>query len=139
MVKNANRFEMGTTTTPVLFGWNATLDFLLDIGTKKIERKVRGLGDYAYDRLSEIGCKVVTPEDKKKRHGLIVYTTGDLKIDKISFETFTAPPAGYKPIKVSFRFVGGVGGIRVSTHFFNTKEDVDYLIELQEKILKEHS
>ena len=44
-----------------------------------------------------------------------------------------------KPIKVSLRFVGGVGGIRASTHFFNTKEDIDYLIKTQEKVLKEEN
>jgi len=138
LVKTANRFEMGTTTTPILFGWNATLEFLLGIGMKKIERRVRSLGNYTYDRLTEIGCKVVTPEDRRKRHGLIVYTTGDLKLDKKSFEFFNAPPPGYKPIKVSLRFVGGIGGIRVSAHFFNTKEDIDYLVEMQEKIFKEN-
>ncbi|MCD6559409.1 MAG: hypothetical protein J7K57_06000 [Palaeococcus sp.] len=44
-----------------------------------------------------------------------------------------------KPIKVSLRFVGGVGGIKASTHFFNTKEDIECLIETQEKVLKEEN
>ena len=137
MVKTANRFEMGTCVTPILFGWNATLDFLLDIGIKNIENRVKMLGSYLIDRLYEIGCEVITPENRNKRHGLIVYTTGDRTLDKESFERFNKPPMGEKPIKVTLRFVGGLGGIRVSTHFFNTKDEIDYLIEVQEKLLKQ--
>ena len=128
---------MGVCATPVLFGWNATLDFLLEIGIENIERRVRSLGDYLVDRLYEIGCKVVTPEDKNKRHGLIVYSTGNHKLDQKTYEYFRAPRTPYeKPIIVSLRYVGGVGGIRVSTHFFNTKEEIDYLIETQQRLLK---
>ena len=136
LVKTANRFEMGLCVTPVLFGWNATLDFILDIGPEKIEKRVRSLGDYLIDRLYEIGCTLVTPEDRKKRHGLIVYSTGDHQLDQKTYEYFSAPAPHEKPIKVSLRFVGGVGGIRVSTHFFNTKEEIDYLIEIQQRFLK---
>ncbi len=138
LVKNANKFEMGVNVTPILYGWEATLDFLLNIGISEIEYRVRNLGDYLISKLHEIGCKVVTPEDRRKRHGLIVYTTGNPKIDSETYRRFTAPPPNEKPIKVSLRYVGGVGGIRVSTHFFNTKEEIDYLIEKQKKILGEY-
>ena len=40
-----------------------------------------------------------------------------------------------KPIKISMRALGGIGNLRVSTHFFNTEEDIDYLIELQKSML----
>ena len=29
----------------------------------------------------------------------------------------------------------GIGGIRVSTHFFNTEQDIDFLLSTQKKIL----
>lgn len=135
LVKTANRFDMGVCVTPVLFGWDATLDFLLNVGIDVIEQRVRGLGNYLFDKLHEIGCRLRTPEDKSKRHGLIVYSTGDHLMDQNTFKYFNAPPPNEKPIKVSLRYVGGVGGIRVSTHFFNTKEEIDYLVETQQKLL----
>jgi len=69
-------------------------------------------------------------------HGLITYTAGSYEKDLGSFNRFSAPHVGEKPIKVSLRGLGGVIGIRVSCHFFNTKEDIDQLIETQKRILK---
>ena len=36
-----------------------------------------------------------------------------------------------KPIKISMRTLGGIGNLRISAHFFNTEEEIDYLIDLQ--------
>jgi len=36
---------------------------------------------------------------------------------------------------VALRYSGGVGGIRVSTNFFNTEEDIDRLLEIQKSLL----
>jgi selenocysteine lyase/cysteine desulfurase len=40
-----------------------------------------------------------------------------------------------KPIKISMRALGGIGNLRVSAHFFNTEDDIDYLVELQKHML----
>ena len=42
----------------------------------------------------------------------------------------------YETIKISMRALGGIGNLRVSTHFFNTEEDIDHLIELQKSIFQ---
>gem|GEM_PF-6650071 len=72
------------------------------------------------------------PRLKERRNVPVVYTTGDVKLDKKSFELFNAPLVGQKPVKVSLRLVGGIGGIRVSMRFFNTKDNIEYLVEIQE-------
>lgn len=81
LLPNANKFDMGVCVAPRLFGWNETLKFYEKVGIKNIERKVRANGDYCNDRLTEIGCKILTPEDKKNRHGIIMYTTGSYDLD----------------------------------------------------------
>ncbi len=135
--KNANKFEMGTVVTPILFGWDATLDFLLNTGIEEIEKRVRSLGDYAYTRLSEEGFSLITPESRENRHGLIVYTSGNAKRDREIYTNLNSPKSPQdRPIKLTLRYAGGIGGIRISTHFFNTKEEIDTLIERQRKILK---
>lgn len=136
LVENANRYEQGIVVTPVLFGWRETLEFLLDLGPANIEERITDLGGYLIDRLREIGCEVVTPSDPDRRHGLIVYTTGDDETDAETYERFEAPPPGKKPINVTNRSLGGVGGIRVSCHFFNTKADIDELVDRQQRILE---
>lgn len=136
LVKNANRFEQGICTTPILFGWNATLKFYEQLGIKNVENRVRELGTYCIEKLQDIGCKVLTPIEPEKRHGLLVYTTGKWENDIKSFNSIHMdPPPNEKPIKISIRTLGGIEGIRVSTHFFNTKEDIDALIKVQNKLL----
>ncbi|MFP4051734.1 MAG: aminotransferase class V-fold PLP-dependent enzyme [Thermoplasmata archaeon] len=129
MVNDANRFEQGIVTTPTLFGWNATLKFYEKLGIKNIENRITDLGGYLIERLQDIGCEILTPIDEDKRHGLIKYTTGSYQKDKESWEFFESPPIGKKPIKVSLRSLGGVDGMRVSCHFYNTKDDIDELVE----------
>lgn len=136
LLPNATRFDMGACVTPVLFGWNETLKFYEKIGIENVERHVRALGDYAVEKISEIGCKVLTPMDRGKRHGLIMYTTGTYDGDVKTQGRFNADWTGEKPIKLCHRGIGGVIGLRVCCHMFNSKADVDYLIEAQKKILK---
>ena len=136
LLPNATRFDMGACVTPILFGWNETLKFYGKIGIENVERHVRALGDYAVEKISEIGCKVLTPMDRGIRHGLIMDTTGTYEGDVKTQARFIAEWTGEKPIKLCHRGIGGVIGLRVCCHMFNTRGDVDYLIEAQKKILK---
>lgn len=135
LVKNANRFDQNVCVGPSLFGWNATLKFLDSLGIENIERRVRKLGGYLIERLQDIGCKVLTPLEPEKRHGLITYTNGSYESDLNCVKKLTSPPPYRKPIKVSYKAQAGIGGIRVATHFFNTEEEIDELIKVQKELL----
>jgi selenocysteine lyase/cysteine desulfurase len=130
-VRTANRFSQDAVIGPALFGWNATLKFLERIGIAHIEERVRRLGTYATARLTEIGCRVTSPSDPARRHGLITYTNGDYDQDLAFFRRCAAPGRCMRPVKISMRALGGVGNLRVCTHFFNTEADIDYLVDLQ--------
>jgi cysteine desulfurase/selenocysteine lyase len=134
-VNNANQFSQDVTIGPALFGWIATLKFYDKIGIHNVEERVKRLGGYAIERLQEIGCEVTSPSDPAKRHGMITYTTGDYEKDTAFFNRCGSPGRCMRPIKISMRALGGVGNLRVSTHFFNTEEDIDYLIDLQKQML----
>jgi len=137
LVQNANRFDQGICVTPVLFGWNASLEYLLDIGPETIESRICGHAEYLINRLQDIGCEIVTPINPDKRHGLIVYTTGSPESDRETMEQLSNPPIAKKPINLSNTSLGGVSGLRVSPHFYNTKADIDELIDRQQRILAE--
>lgn len=134
-VNNANQFSLDNTIGPTLFGWIATLKFYEKIGIHNVEERVRRLGTYAIERLEDIGCKVTSPTDPAKRHGMITYTSGDYDKDAAFFQRCAAPGRCMKPIKISMRTLGGVGNLRISTHFFNTEEDIDYLVDLQKQMM----
>jgi len=62
-------------------------------------------------------------------------TTSTYKDDVKAQARFNAEWTGEKPIILCRRGIGRVIGLRVCCHMFNTKADVDYLIEAQKKIL----
>jgi cysteine desulfurase / selenocysteine lyase len=130
-VRNANRYSQDTVIGPALFGWRATLKYLERLGMANIEDRVRRLGNYATERLADIGCTVTSPHDPARRHGLITYTNGDYDVDLAFFHHCAAPGRCMRPIRISMRSLGGIGNLRVCTHFFNTEEDIDYLVEQQ--------
>lgn len=131
----AEKFSLGVVTGPSVFGWLATLEFYEKLGMANVERRVRRLGQYAVAALREAGLQVVTPSAPAKMHGLVTYTTGSPELDLESFQRFNAPPVGKRPIKVSLRALGNVGGIRVCTHFFNTEAEIDYLVRTQAELV----
>jgi len=135
LVKTAYRFCQDVVLGPAVFGWVATLDFYDKIGIDNVEKRVRTLGQYAVKRLEDIGCVLQHPTDPTKMHGLLTYSTGSDERDSLSFKRFMGPPLGQKPIKISQRALGGAGGIRVSTHFFNTEEDIDELVKVQKELM----
>ncbi|MGD8384473.1 MAG: hypothetical protein PVF89_03600, partial [Lysobacterales bacterium] len=61
--------------------------------------------------------------------------TGEYDKDKAFFQRCAAPGRCMRPIKISMRALGGIGNLRISAHFFNTEDDIDYLIDLQRQML----
>jgi len=134
-IQTASKFSQDVTIGPALFGWKETLKFYKKIGIENVEERIKRLGGYLIDRLEEIGCIVKTPKDVRKRHGMVVYTTGSYDLDVKSFQRFAAPGRCMKPIKVSMRSLGGIGNIRVCAHFFTSEEEIDYLIKVQKAVM----
>jgi len=115
-IQTAQKFSQDLVTGPSAFGWLAALKFIEKLGIENIEKRVRCLGQYAVNRLRDVGVTFRSPTDPGKMHGMITYTTGSYERDLESFRRFSYPPIGKKPIKVSMRALGGVGGIRIGTH-----------------------
>ena len=139
--KTAQRFEPGTTATDQLWAWHATLKWLNKLGKEKIARRVHQLGGYLIERLKEIGCEVKTPERPEpdalntERHGLIMYSTGSYEEDVRSVGMMGRRQL--RPVRgPTMKYQGGLGGIRVSPHIYNTLEEIDDFIDYQREIIK---
>ena len=122
---------MGCVHEEMLWGFYACLNYFNSIGIKEIEKRNRYLSEYLMEGLKDSKVKINTPEDPKKRGGLVTYTTGKHEENQKIFNIFNK-----EGIKVALRYAAGIGGIRVSTHFYNTEEEIDKLIKIQEKTLK---
>jgi selenocysteine lyase/cysteine desulfurase len=115
----ARRFEYGTLNTAGVYGLGAALDLFLEVGPKKIEEYLLDLSDYLAERLSAKGYGVVSSRRRSEASAIVTckherHTPKDLYWLLRSKNIITAPRAGR---------------LRISPHFYNTREDIDALIE----------
>ena len=110
------------------------MKFYRRLGIANVEERVRRLGTHAIEALREVGCTVHTPADPSRRHGLVVYTTGEDDRDRAVFERCAAPGRCRRPIKLSLRAQAGLGNLRIATHFFTREEEIDELVALHREM-----
>ncbi len=130
LVGTAEKFSRGTVSGDAVWGFHAALKYFNGLGLGNIQERTRGLSGYLIEGLRDLGVRVNTPLEPGERAGLVTYTTGRHELNLESFRALQE--AG---IVVALRYAGGVGGIRVSTHFFNTEGEVDRLLGVQERVL----
>jgi selenocysteine lyase/cysteine desulfurase len=130
LYKNADKFYRGCVDESAIWGFHSALEYFNMLGGEQREKRVLKLSGYLIDGLRNIGVKVNTPNEPKERGGLVTYDTGSHKLNKESYRKLHE-----EGVIVALRYSGGVGGIRVSTHFFNTEEDLDRLLHIQKKLL----
>lgn len=126
----ADKYYRGCVAESAVWGFNAAMEYFNGLGGANREARVLKISGYLIDRLRELGLKVNTPLEPEERGGLVTYTTGRHELNVKSYQTMKD-----KSIIVALRYQRGIGGIRVSTNFFNTEEDVDRLIEVQKHLL----
>lgn len=128
-VKSAERFDPGCVGEDAQCGFHASLEYFNKLGIENIEKKVLRLSRYLIDGLKELGLKVNTPEESEKRAGIVTYTNETYDQNAETYETMKK-----KGINIAHRYTGGVGGIRISPHFFNTEEEIDKVLQVQSKL-----
>lgn len=127
---NADKYYRGTVSEEFNWGFHACLEYFNKLTSVEIEKRTAKLSGYLIEKLKEQGVKVNTPEEPKKRGGLVTYNTGSYEKNKLIYDTLKK-----NNIIVAHRYNGGIGGIRVSCHFYNTEDDLDKVLEVNKKIL----
>lgn len=128
-VSEARRFEVGGTSNyPGAAGLAASLALIQEIGPDRIARQVFELTDYLISGLQTIQVSVVTPTDRKYRSGIVTFSMGSPE-DNIAVMEYLLD----RKILVSVRYTSHVGGVRVSCHFYNSKRDLDQLLNAVEE------
>jgi cysteine desulfurase/selenocysteine lyase len=130
LFKTADKYYRGCVSEEALWAFHASLEYLNEIGGRQREERCLRLSGYLMDGLRDQGVKVNTPQEPEKRGGLVTYTTGRHELNQRIHRKLQD-----EGVIVAIRYSGGVGGIRVSTNFFNTEDDVDRLLEVQKGLL----
>lgn len=120
-VPNAHRFDFGTQSAPLANGLKAAVDFMNQIGMKKIESYTRSLSSYLYNQLQSLGDKVelLSPPEEASQSTMTTF-----KIPGTDYRKFGKYAAKNK-FRIRFVPESGLDAIRISTHIYNNKGDVE--------------
>jgi selenocysteine lyase/cysteine desulfurase len=124
-VDEARCFEVGGTSNyPGGIGLAASVQMINELNPDNIATHILQLTDSLLSGLEKQGVEIVTPVEPQSRSGIVTFTLGSREKSVALMEYLLD-----QKILVSVRYTSGVGGLRVSSHFFNTMVDIDFLQE----------
>ena len=115
----ARKFEFGARNLPLRIGYGRALRYIEAVATEQIEARVREMVDYLRERTSEVpGARVQTPAG---------FDAGAVNVAVAGAD----PDAVCRTLWEEYRIVAvsPAGGLRFSLAFFNTREEVDRVVE----------
>lgn len=126
---SAHRYFGGTQANGLYTGVNAAIDFIETIGQKNIYHRIKALGKYTQDSLLEFGNKIelLTPTEERSRCAV-----NGFRIKGVDYAKFFTTCGEHK-IRIRMVPEMGLNCLRVSTHIYNNKEEVDRLMDLIKK------
>ena len=78
-----------------------------------------------------MAVRLETPFERENRAGIITFHCGSRERDAACLERLLA-----EGISVSQRYTSGVGGVRVSIHYYNNEDDVERLLAVMGEWLR---
>ena len=128
-----HKFEAGTPNIAGAIGMGAAVDFLSGIGMDAIEAHERELMGYALERIGSVeGIRVYGPDSLDERSAVISFTMGDAHphdISTILDSEGVAIRAGHHCAQLVMKHFGIAATARASFYLYNTREDVDRLVD----------
>ncbi|MEM7181147.1 MAG: cysteine desulfurase [Spirochaetota bacterium] len=127
------RLEAGTPNIAGVIGFSAALEYLETIGMDEIRAHEKMLTEYALEKLYRFdGITLYGCEDLEKRGGVISFNLNDIHphdVGSILDEQGIAIRVGHHCCQPFMKKHDISGTARASFYLYNTKEDVDALLE----------
>jgi L-cysteine/cystine lyase len=126
---SAHRYYGGTQASGLYKGVDAAIDFIETIGMANIHERIMYLSSYAQAELLKFGDKVelITPTEVRSRAGV-----NGFRIKGVNFNDFYKTCADNK-VRIRVVQENSLNSLRMSTHIYNTKEEIDRLMALIQK------
>lgn len=130
----SRRYEsVGTNTLPIQMGIGAALTYIQTIGIKNIAARDRMLSDYLKAELVKIpGVRLMTSAS----HDLSSPGITTVEVESWQARTIRRAMQDKYQVSVSTDNRDHNNGIRISTHFYNTTQDIDKTIQALRSILQ---
>ncbi len=132
------KFEAGTPNIADVVGLGAAIDYLSKIGMENIRQHEIDLTTYAIEKLSHVkGLHIYGTKDISKRGGVISFNFADVHphdVAQIIDEEGIAVRSGHHCAQVLMERLNVAATSRASFYIYNTKEEVDKLINSLNKV-----
>ncbi|UXS28823.1 cysteine desulfurase [Staphylococcus delphini] len=126
------KFEAGTPLIAQAIGLQAAIEYIESIGFDAIHDHEHALTTYAYEQMSQIeGIDIYGPS-KDKRAGIITFNLKDVHPHDVATALDTegvAVRAGHHCAQPLMKWLNVSSTARASFYIYNTKEDIDQLVE----------
>jgi selenocysteine lyase/cysteine desulfurase len=124
LVNTAHRFDYGTQNNAQRMGLMAAVEFMEKIGWDKVHKRIRDLATHLQNELLALPhIEMLTPTEEQSRASIIGFRVRGRDLDY-----FKAHP-WLGRFRVRFVPESGLDSIRISTHIFNTMDEIDELVE----------
>ncbi len=125
-VASAHRYDYGTQSTSLMKGVSAAVAFHLEIGKPKIESRVRELNQYLLEGLQELKdrIEILSPAEPQSRISMLAF-----RPKNTSFQ-HTGNELGARGFRIRQVPEGKADGIRVSTHIYNSRQEIDRFLQV---------
>ncbi len=130
------KFEAGTMQIAQQVGLGAAIDYLRSLGMDKVRAHEEEITRYALDQLLEAGATVYGPKDASIRGGAVSFWYKDVHphdLATILNEEGVAIRAGHHCAQLVMRRFDTPATARASFYVYNTKDEVDLLVDALEK------
>ena len=131
------KFEAGTQNVEAAVGLSKAIDYLNEIGMDNVEKIEKELISYAMEEISKLDyVKIYGPKDVQKRGGVLSFEIKGVHPHDVAsiFDTVgVCIRAGNHCAQPLMRYMGINATSRASVYLYNTKEDIDRLVEAIKK------
>lgn len=129
--ETAQRYEPGVLNVAGVYGMRAALEMLLETGLEKVSASILDVADYLHGLLEKRGFEFLSPpRDEPLRCGIV--TARHPAVDAAGF--FAALEK--ERITASLRKSRETGfWLRFSPHFYNTREEMDRVVAVLDRVL----
>ena len=131
------KFEAGTTNIAGAIGLGTAVDYLNQIGMRKIRLREQELTGYALDSLSRVkGISIYGPKEPSQREGVVSFNVGDIHAHDMATlldEDAICVRSGHHCAQPLMERLGVSATTRASFYLYNTEQEVDRLAESLER------
>jgi cysteine desulfurase/selenocysteine lyase len=131
-----HKFEAGTPNVAQVVGMGAAIAYLEELGMDAVRAHEIETTAYALDRLRDAGATIYGPPEAHDRGGVVAFNLPDVHphdMATIVDQEGVCIRAGHHCAQPLMRCLGVPATARASFYVYNTRDDVDRLVEALDK------